>query len=604
MWKMTFLRGTALLALVVTVVPRVAQEQTATGATPSALTAQGPGAQAHTIVMADLPQVTSPTTSKTATSEPLHDDDYGPAGGTTQPGVGPTIVPSEPSQVPIALLEETTPTATTMFLGQDQEACGGGGPLPPDHALATSQATSNPYVVQVLNYCIAVYNNSGTLYSGFPKSLNSFFGVTSTDLVGDVRALYDQLWNHFIVAADDFSNNTILLAASATWNPTGTWNIYVFPASAYGMGGYADNPMLGQTELEIGDTKGGIYVSYDEFSSTDAFMDDVVLILPKSPIYAGTPTGTINQVYGFNSGVNVDHVHPANVSNRADRPRAEFLINTFNYNLDCLYPSACNGLVVWAIYNGVWFSGTTGPNTSGASISTANNYYTPINAGQPGAAPGSTCAIGISGRVAIMGQVTWSAGDLFAAITTRALNGQKSDGWLYWQVHPYLSDDTPPVIHGGTNNPAPLPVIRNEVCWGCAGFGNSTFSEFQPTPQPDDEGHVTIVFNVSDFSTTFGTIYPSTGYISARTTQEPGTFYGKSLYLTSGSATYCQLNSGVNHWGDYTAASPLGSTATYPGFWFAGQFSESSTSACSTLLSTPCWGTAIGKNAYTSETQP
>jgi hypothetical protein len=487
-----------------------------------------------------------------------------------------------------------------MFLGQDERGCGSGGLTftPSDNALATTQ-TPNPFVVHILNSCIAVYNDAGKLYSGFPKSLDSFFGV-GTDMVGYPRALYDQLSNHFLVVAEDSTANTILVAASTTPNPTGTWNIYSFPASSYGTGACADFPMLGQTEREIGDSRGGIYVSYDEFNcSTGAFVDDVVLILPKSPIYAGTPTGTINEVYGFSYagfGGYLDHVQPANVSNQADRPRAEFLLSDADFNAGCSYPSACNGLVVWAVYNGVWFSGTTGPNLSSVEVPTANNYYQPVTAGQPGAASGTSCAVD-AGPVGITGGVTWSAGDLFAAITTQALNGQASDGWIYWQVHPYLSDTSPPTLLSAT--------IRNEVGWGTSGFGNSTYSQYYPTPQPDDEGHVTIVYNVSDSATTFGTIYPSIAYISARTTQAPGTFYGTGTYMVLGSAAYCQLDSkGRNRWGDYTAASPLGSAATYPGFWFAGEFSESSTSACSTHLSTPCWGTAIGKNAYTSETQP
>jgi hypothetical protein len=272
------------------------------------------------------------------------------------------------------------------------------------------------------------------------------------------------------------------------------------------------------------------------------------------------------------SGSNVDHVQPVNVMGKSDQPTSELLINTYNYNAGCTpYTSPCNGLVVWALYHGVG----SGATLTNVTISTANNYAQPYTAAQPGDPSGSSCAIN-TGTVGISGGVTWSAGDIYAATTTANFTGNAADGWIFWQVHPTLS--TAGAITGAT--------IRTEIAQGLGGFtGDTTDSEYYATPQPDDEGNVTVVYNQSSQS-----IYPSVAYVSKRTTES--VFPDGGIFLTSGtSPAYCQLDSsGHNRWGDYTATSPYGpSIAPYPEFWFAGQYSSGGN-----------WATTIARNGYTS----
>ena len=527
----------------------------------SAQLSQGIAESAHQVVLGDLPQFTVPARHPVAI--PLR----GPVFNPTSSGVSPTGITGNPSPVPAATLT-STPGTITAFLGEDEAACGFF--IPSDHALATSGA----YEVQVLNSCITVFNTSGVPFSGFPKSLNVFFGAPSGDAVGDPRALYDWLNGRFIVVAEDFSANNILVAASTTSNATLTWNIYAISGTAGGLPGSADFPMLGQTVKEIGDTKGGIYISFDRFNSSGFFVDDVVWILPKTPIYAGLGF-SFNIFFNLNVGGSTqDHVQPANVMNRGDQPDSEFLINTFDFNAGCSSTSSpCNGLVVWALHHGIG----SGASLTGKVISTANNYAQPFTAAQPGAASGTSCAIN-TGFVGITGGVTWSAGDLYATTTSANFTGNPADGFLYWQVHPYLN----------TSGAITSATIRNEIFWGKFGFsGNATFSEYYATPQPDDEGNVTVVFNFSSNAN-----FPSTGFVSQRTSQPTGGFPDGGFGLASGSAFYCQIDTfGRNRWGDYTATSPFGaSIAPFPEFWFAGQFSESSGN----------WGTKIGKNGYST----
>ncbi len=467
-----------------------------------------------------------------------------------------------------------TPGTTVSFLGGSEENCGFW--IPSDHALAASSV----YEVQVLNACIYVYNNSGTVLKG-PVDLATFFGAAG-DAVGDPRALYDWRNSRFMIVAEDFTANNILVAATKTSNPTGNWWIYTISANAGGLQGSADFPMIGQTVQEQGSSNfGGLYISWDRFGSS-GFVDDVVWILPKDKIYSGAGF-SFHYFYNLNvNGTTVDHVQPADVMDRGDQPRAEFLINTKDFNFNCSSGSPCNGLVVWAIYYGVPPSGG-GPTLTGSVISTGNNYIYPVTAAQPGSGSGSQCAIN-TGNAGITSQVYWSAGDLYLTASTGALNGQASDGWLFWQVHPYLTNASPATMDGAS--------IRNEVCWGCNGFGgDSTLSEYYPAVQPNEEGDVTFVFNWSSSSQ-----YPSTAYLSSRATEPTGGFDDGGLNFASGQAAYCQIdNFGRNRWGDYTATSPYGSIrGLRPTFWFAGQFSESSGN----------WGTSVGQTAYTAVSQP
>jgi len=559
--------------------PKAAQDGTSSGAGVIALHGEGTGAAAARMVnMEELPELAP---YKGHYREIPDHPEPGEGGEFEQGGPVAGYQAGEPSPMSVEV-ETETPGTSTAFQGQGEAACGNW--IPSDHALATNSS----YVVQVLNSCLVVYNTAGKMLSGYPKNLNGFWNVSDSHIVGDVRCLYDWKSSRFILVAEDFTGNKILLADSFNSNPTGTWWLYSIDATLGGVvPGSADFPMLGQTYQESGDGNGGIYLSWDRFDSSGNFHDNVIMILPKSKIYAGS-SYAYQYWYGLTANGNlVDHVQPAAVMSRADRPQAEFLVNTFDFNRSgcASNGTSCNGLVLWAISNGVPPKGQ-GSTLSLAVIKTAHNYVYPVSAAQPGSPSGSTCAINTSNN-GVGSTVYWSAGDLYLAASTGSLNGQKSDGWIYWQVHPYLTQNSKgvPVLA------STAATIRDEVCWGCSGFtGDKTYSEYYPSVQPDDEGNITVVFNESS-----STRYPLTAYLSKRTTQTNGSFPDGGWNLAGGLASYCQLDTyGRNRWGDYTATAPVGTqNATTPTFWFAGQYSDSKGN----------WATEIGKNAYTSMNQ-
>ena len=96
-------------------------------------------------------------------------------------------------------------------------------------------------------------------------------------------------------------------------------------------------------------------------------------------------TGILN----FNSGgTAVDTVQPVN--NLADRPRAEFAVNSYNYNFgggSC--GTSCNGLVLWAFANAIPAAGGASASMSSVLVPTGINYTAPMSAVQPGCTTGS-----------------------------------------------------------------------------------------------------------------------------------------------------------------------------------------------------------------------
>src|ERR1700724_2546507 len=67
-----------------------------------------------------------------------------------------------------------SPSASAAFQGID-ESCS--FVTPSDMAVAVGPT----YELQVVNDCMAVFNRSGVLQAGFPKSLNTFFGLPANN---------------------------------------------------------------------------------------------------------------------------------------------------------------------------------------------------------------------------------------------------------------------------------------------------------------------------------------------------------------------------------------------------------------------------------------
>ena len=112
-----------------------------------------------------------------------------------------------------------------------------------------------------MNTSLAVYDaKTGALKAGFPKSLQSFFGVPAPSPAGcdsahgnqpflsDPRAYYEHVKKRFVVAALQVENafglspsctfaSRYWVAVSASANPTGVWHVYAFNTGNLVIGG-------------------------------------------------------------------------------------------------------------------------------------------------------------------------------------------------------------------------------------------------------------------------------------------------------------------------------------------------------------------------------
>jgi len=451
-----------------------------------------------------------------------------------------------------------TPGATVNFTSTGEVNCG--SVTPADQALAVGD--TNVGVLQAINVCLDVYNKTGVLQPGYPKSLTSFVGLPANTPTSDPRAIFDWINQRYILVFIQFSRDfstpsTYWIAVSQADNPAGSYCLYNLGVQSTGASGgvfpLPDFPRLGQDRQAI-------YLASNVFKP--GYLWEEVLVLPKAQIYACQGFG-FSFFFNLNlGGVPTDTTQPANVTNIGDDPRSEYLVTSKNIrfgNGQC--STGCNGLVVWAIH-----SPLSSPTLTGTTVGTANNYSLPPNATQPGSANSID-----SGDTRISGMAMYSAGSLYASINTNGGAGQPS--FILYQIHPFVN---------AANGQIASARIDNEI----PHLLGDAQSFYYATQQPDPEGNVTTVFNFSDANN-----FAGLAYVSRRAAQPVNTLPDNGIFARTGAALYSQ-----GRWGDYTAVAPSGLSGSnaFPAMWFAGMFARSDTT----------WGTQIGKNGFTSINEP
>ncbi|MGA8150726.1 MAG: hypothetical protein WB952_07235 [Terriglobales bacterium] len=476
--------------------------------------------------------------------------------------------------------------ASYGFYAQSEVCCD-----PSDMSLAVSEN----FVLQMVNNYVAVYDKTGHLQSGFPKSADTFFGLASGTYTTDPRAFYDWASHRFFVLELTETNTSnpsgspnvgaVAWAVSQTQDPRGGWWIYnnnLVQAS----GVCPDFPTLGHDTTNWGTyaTKGGIYIGLNLWSGAndcggDGYTNNIIYILPKDALYSGGGYG-----YWYFTGLNsggtlVDTLQPANVTDRADKPNSIFWTNSLNYKWgNGICSSGCNGLFVWsesgpttgsviAPHNPFAFlQGGNGPILVGKFISTTHNYSLPPYAGAPNCKAGSGCVD--TDYTFISGQVKYHAGEIFGSFNTGVATSPAVVGPIWFDVHPVIDN----------NSQLTAVEERQEDCFLCGGWANNG-SAYYASLQPDQENNVVMVF---DYST--DAAYPGMVYTSRRA------IYGDSLMDGSGSYLVTGSNAVSGRWGDYTATAPDFTVATRGLLWFSAQYAPSSGS----------WGTAIGVAQYST----
>jgi hypothetical protein len=480
---------------------------------------------------------------------------------------------------------------TKGFPGVAESCC-----TPSDMALAVGPA----FVLQAVNTSLLVTSKTGVVQLGFPKSLQSFFGVPANAFVTDPRAFYDWSANRYVVVAlletPTASGNQgfLLLAASATNDPRGVWHNYgaVFQIGATGE--CPDYPTLGNDHTpwigEAGGNKkgnGGIYVGINQFSNcspSGSLIQNYLFMLPKTAIYQGLGFSFWFE-FGFfdpRSGALLDTLQPDNVTAANNNPAAVYLVASDNIRSgggQCF--NGCNGLVVWTVTNPFGFiSGGPSPEFSVTTLPTRFNYFLSTGADEPGC---NNCIETIDTR--ITGSIQYNAGELFGSLETQdPLFGTGQNSPIWFELHPVLGASNVRCTGPYTNACADIAAVeeRNEDCFVCGGFRGHG-SAFFATLQPDPENNVVMVYNFSSRVDN-----PGTAFTSRRTAQADNTMNGAGFFLASGQGQYLQVR-----WGDYTATAADLATPNQPFMWFSGMYSTAVGN----------WATQIGKAGYTLPTQ-
>jgi hypothetical protein len=469
--------------------------------------------------------------------------------------------PEVASPPPVRLQSLETPGQSLLFNSTGEVNCG--NVTPADQAIAVGDTSVG--VLQAINVCIDVYNKSGNLQAGYPKSFTSFVGLPAGTPTTDPRAIYDWINHRYIVTFIQFDPN--FASASSYWiavstgdDPAGGYcvtNLGVQSVAASGgVFPLPDFPRLGQDRQAI-------YLASNIFNPD--FKWEEILVLPKTALYACTG---FSFSFFFNlavGGVVTDSTQPVNVFSAGDDPRSEYLVTSKDivFGGGCTTP--CNGLEVWAIH-----SPLSSPTLNGIFVATANNYSLPPNASQPGGA--NTID---TNDTRISGMAMYNAGSIYASIN--AANGSHSEAILY-QIQPF-------VTAGGANDGKIASAkILNEIV-----HGSGSFDVYYATQQPDTEGNVTYAWNFSS-STQFTTL----AFSSRRAAQTNGTEPDGGIFVSESGAFYNQ-----GRWGDYTAVAPgglasAGGSGSLPVMYFAGMFARSDGT----------WGTAIGRNGFNNINQP
>jgi hypothetical protein len=330
----------------------------------------------------------------------------------------------------------------------------------------------------VINGWVTVLDKSGNVQAGFPKSLSAFMGVGASAQAPpfDPRAIFDWANQRYIVSTAHVNaagGQIIDVAVGQSSNPLGAWFVYRINLTAN------PNPLIPSTEVAdfptLGHDRRMIYLAFNAFTLPDTFNGAYMMLLPKSAMYAGASFDFFALSPGYftvnGTGEVMDSLQPANVMDRTDDPRAEFVVASHNIdapggpsNTQCA--TGCSGLVVFATSNPAYSATTPGAEVSQFLLSTANDYSLPPLAAQPECST-LDCLID-TGDTRVSGEAVYASGSLYAAVGTNGTGAAAGASHFPWfQMRPVLNDNNDAACTGSFQNRCPDITgasMLNEVC--------------------------------------------------------------------------------------------------------------------------------------------
>jgi hypothetical protein len=473
--------------------------------------------------------------------------------------------PSYVDPHPQKRIHPNTPQAPVSFQGESNND----GVAPPDQSVAAS----TQWVFQGVNISFAVYDTSGTLQSGWPKTAQSFFGIpnptpsgcASGPYVTDPRAAYDvydgRFWAVLLQDEGTFLDGTscdfqatLWIGVSQTSDPNGNWNIYSFnlnqsPTTTF----TGDYPSFAYDQQAI-------YFSTNMFNQHDGGYNYAkVYGVQKSVLESGASGFTAYGFFNLNvGGTSLDTIQPV-LSLDPNGIGTGLLVNSFNINFGSGQCSkSCSGIVTWALAN----PGQPNDSITGVVVQTSSYSLAPA-ADEPGC---TTCMETLDTRIS--GTPSYRGGLISFALETAATNSQQTVPGIFWgQIAPTVSSG---VLTGAS-------LFQS----GYYLYGTDQAASF-PALMTDNDGNLFMVLEYMSSGDN-----PSVVYSSRRVSDPAGTFPDGGIFLRQGDAAYSPCSStNVCRWGDYEATSFDGFASNH--VWFAGEYSTS----------TGDWSTYIGEDNY------
>ena len=443
---------------------------------------------------------------------------------------------------------------------------------PPDMGLCVG----NGFVVQGVNASLRVFSTSGTPLTA-PTALYQLFGKTPAvnrtagvaepfgDFIGDVKCYYDADTNRFFVSSFDLpldpetgafpdDESSVLLAVSASGDPTGAWNVYELDTTNDdGTPAHPNCPCLADQPL-IGADHYGFYISTNEYSLEPfgAFFNGAqVYAFNKAQLAAGAG-GTLTGLHFDNIGLAEGQAYtiqpattPAGGAYDLSNGGTAYGLSALDFNgvLD-------NRIAVWAL-TGTSTLGTTNALTASYQILQSESYGQPPDAEQKdGPTPLLDLeAQGLEGVKSVehlellaanddrMQEVKYAGGVLWSNLNTvvKNANGNVNVGIAWFAVTPHIVANA---VSATITNQGYVAINRANALYGAIAVNNA--------------GKAVMGFTLSGTS-----YYPSAAWVSLGANGSTSAVHvaaagagpedGFTGYVVEG-------GDGTARWGDYHAA--------------------------------------------------
>ncbi len=450
--------------------------------------------------------------------------------------------PLNPQSAPLYEPTAWAPALGSSFIGLSDN----GMVIPPD----TMGAVGPLHLVETLNSEVGFFNKStGALISNV--SLQTFWSSLGTGSGQpdyspfDPKVIYDQHSGRFIavtMGGSSSPNSWLMLAVSATSDPTGTWYKWAIDADTDGgaqlFNNWADYPGFGVDANYV-------YVTANMFSNTNTYQYSKVWVVPKTQLLNGNASITVTEFR--NPTGSYFTMQPAHVFGSSS---TEYFVHEDYGCPDPVLP--CLRL------NNITFPGGT-PTWNSMGYIVVNSYSSSNFPNAPQL--GSSNGIATNDRRLL--NAIFRNGSLWTTHTVYNSTGAKTEV-AWYQINP---------ANASPSSPYGTPVQQGRV-------SDANRWYYFPSIAVNSNGDVGIGSSGSSTSE-----YAGAYYTARNASDASGTMQSVAL-LKAGLAPYYKTYSGTsNRWGDYSATviDPSDNTT----FWTLQEYAGTSN----------LWGTWWGKFA-------